>query len=94
MNETLFKIFLYSSAAVGYLNETFLNSIDLLISNETIAFLELHINGFLSITLNIYFPAILAAYIPYIWGNAAIKLKNPVIKAIKTVKTDFESYGS
>ena len=37
LNETLFKIFLYSSAAVGYLNETFLNPIDLSILKELIA---------------------------------------------------------
>ena len=52
---------------------------------------QLSIIGFLSITLNIVLPANFAAYIPWMWGRAAIKLRNPVIRAIKTVKTVFES---
>lgn len=54
---------------------------------------QLSINGFLSITLKIVLPASFAAWIPWICGSAAIKLKNPVIRAINTVKTVFESYG-
>lgn len=88
----MFKTFLYSGAAVGYLKLTFWKSIVFFSVKFYSGLKQLSIKGFRSITLKIVLPANLAAWIPWIWGNAAIKLKNPVIRAIKTVKTVFESY--
>ena len=82
---TSVKIFLYSYWAVGYLNETFLNSIESLRVNDSL--LPPLTLGCLSMTSKIVFPTILADYTACILGSAAMRLKNPVIKAISTVRT-------
>jgi len=62
--ETLFKTFRCSGAAVGYLKDTFLKSIDFYKVKLLIGSRQSSIIGFLSITLNMVLPASLAAYIP------------------------------
>ena len=69
------------------MNDTFLNSIDLDNLNYEEASEESFTIGSLSITSNISLPTSFAAYTAWMLGNAAIRLRKPVMSAIKTVNT-------
>ena len=75
---------------MGYLKDTFLKSIES--EREKVFLSPPWILGYLSMTSKIVLPTILADCTACMLGSAAIKLKKPVIKAIRTVSTSYAEY--